>query len=63
MLNYLKSKTVWLQIVNVAAMAVAMFGIDVPPELQSELAVGLAAIGAIAGVVIRHFTDQPIGDK
>lgn len=57
-MKFLKDKTLWPHAVSVVAMALAMFGIDIPPELQADLAVGIAAVAAVAGIVIRRFVDK-----
>ncbi len=49
-------------IVNVVAFFVAigtMFGLDIAPEAQTEITVGVLAV---ANIVLRFVTTTPIGD-
>lgn len=57
-MDFLKDKGVWRQVAAVVAMAVAMFGVDIPPELQADIAVGIAAVAGVAEIIIRRFTGQ-----
>lgn len=54
-MEFLKDKGVWRQVAAVIAMAVAMFGVDIPPELQADIAVGIAAIAGVTEIIIRRF--------
>lgn len=63
MLQYLKSKTVWNQLLGPATIAAAMFGLDIPEEMKVELAAGLAAVFGLVGIVIRRFTTTPLSEK
>lgn len=63
MIQYLKSKSVWNQLLGPVAIALALFGVDVPEETREGLAVGLAAVFGIAGIIIRRFTDKPLSEK
>ena len=61
--QYLKSKTVWAQVLMVGTTIGAMFGVDIPQEHVAEVAAGLASLFAIINVVIRAITTQPILEK
>ena len=48
-----ESKINWTQIVSVAAMALAMFGIDLDTELQQRLALAISSLAAAATIIWR----------
>ena len=53
-----ESKINWTQIISVSAMGLAMFGIDLDPDLQQRLAVAISALaGAITIIWRTWFTD------
>ncbi len=60
---FLKSRTIWTQIIGFAAMAAAMFGIDVSPDDQAKLAAAIMGIVNVAGIIVRYFTDSPMSAK
>lgn len=62
-LQYLKSKSVWNQIVGSAAIIGSVFGLDIPQEQQAAIVAGLAALFGVLGIVIRRFTTQPLSEK
>lgn len=47
------SKIIWTQVVGVLAMVGTVFGFDVPPEMQSEIVVGIGAIQGIITLVLK----------
>lgn len=63
MIQYLKSKSVWNQLLGPVTIAAAMFGLDIPDEMRAELATGLAAVFGIIGIIIRRYTTKPLSEK
>lgn len=49
----LASKINWTQIVGIVVQVIAFFGIDVPPEVSAQIAIGIAAVQSIATWVFR----------
>ena len=47
------SKVNWTQVISVGAMGLAMFGIDMEPELQERLAVAISSIAAAVTIIWR----------
>jgi formate-dependent nitrite reductase membrane component NrfD len=51
------SKTVWTQIVGVGLMLLTMFGVDIDPQLQSEIVSAIVAVvGVLTFVLKKWFT-------
>jgi uncharacterized membrane protein len=59
----LKSKTIWTQIISFAAMAAAMFGLDIPAEDQATFAVAIMGVVNVVGIIIRYLTTGPMSEK
>lgn len=54
-----ESKVNWTQIVTVLAMGLAMFGIDLAPELQGRIAVSISALAGAVTILWRTwFTNK-----
>ncbi|WP_319529359.1 hypothetical protein [uncultured Cohaesibacter sp.] len=47
------SKINWTQIVSVIAMGLAMFGVDLEPDLQERLAVAITSLAGAATIIWR----------
>ncbi len=47
------SKINWVQVASVAASILVVFGINVPPELQAQIAAAITAISAIVTIVMK----------
>jgi hypothetical protein len=58
--NPLLSKINWAQLVGLLAMFSAMFGLNIPTEIQGQVAVAITAIIAVATWVLRTFFNRPI---
>ncbi len=48
-----ESKINWTQIIAVLAMGLAMFGVDLEPDLQERIAVALSSIAAAVTIIWR----------
>jgi hypothetical protein len=57
--NPLLSKINWAQLVGLLAMFTAMFGLDVPADIQAQIAVGISAAVAVVTWVLRTFFHKP----
>lgn len=60
---FLKSKTIWTQIIGFGAMALAMFGVDVPVEDQATIAASIMGVVNVVGIIVRYFTTAPMSEK
>ena len=58
--SFWQSKTVWVNLVALVAMAFSFFGIDagLTADVQAEI---VAAVMAVVNIVLRFVTDRPIG--
>jgi uncharacterized membrane protein len=63
LLGLMLSKTFWMQIIGMAAMAMAMFGIEFPAEDQATIATGVMAVVAAVNVVLRLVTKESVENK
>ncbi len=61
--QFLKSKTIWVQIISFAAMAGTMFGIDVPVEDQAIVVTSIMGVINIINMIIRYMTTTPMSAK
>jgi hypothetical protein len=57
--NPLLSKINWAQLVGLLAMFTAMFGLDVPADVQAQIAVAITAIISVVTWVLRTFFHKP----
>ena len=60
---FLKSKTIWTQIIGFGAMALAMFGIDFPVEDQATVAASIMGVVNVVSMIVRYFTSEPMSAK
>jgi len=49
------SKINWTQVVAAAATLIAVFGVDLSPETQTQIVMGIALISQLLTVVFRSF--------
>lgn len=54
------SKINWTQVLTFAAQVVAMFGLDVPPELIPTLAVLIQGVGTAATIIFRTWFTKTV---
>ena len=47
------SKINWVQMASVAASILIVFGVNVPPELQAQIAAAITALSAVVTIVMR----------
>lgn len=47
------SKINWVQVASVVASILVVFGINIPPELQAEIAAAITAISGIITIVVK----------
>jgi hypothetical protein len=50
-----QSVTNWTQIVGIAAMVASFYGLDIPPEAQAAVAVGIQGVVAAITVIRRTY--------
>ena len=59
--SFWASKINWTQIVSFIAMVAALFGLDIPAELQAALVTAIGAVAAVVTIVWRNwFTSKVI---
>lgn len=59
----MKNPVIITQIVGLFVIVLAMFGIDVPPEQQTEIIAGLSALGLVLTSIISRWDEQKRNDK
>jgi uncharacterized membrane protein len=47
------SKINWVQVLSVLASILVVFGVNIPPELQAEIATVITALNGIATIVMK----------
>ena len=60
---FLKSKTIWTQIIGFAAMVASMFGFEIAIEDQATVATAIMGVVNAVGIVVRYMTDGPMSAK
>ncbi len=54
----MKNPVIITQIVGLFVIILAMFGIDVPPEQQTEIIAGLSALGLVLTSIISRWDEH-----
>ena len=54
------SRTFWVNIVSIAALVGASFGVDLPPEVQTEVVSGLLFLINLANIGLRLVTSKAV---
>lgn len=54
------SKINWTQLISVLASLLVVFGFNIPPELQAQIAAAITAVSAIATIVMKTWFTQTI---
>lgn len=58
--HILMSKTFWVNIISVAATLGSLFGFDLSPDEQAQLATAAVAILGVANLFLRKVTTGPV---
>jgi hypothetical protein len=59
----LKSKTIWAQVLQFAAMGLTFIGFDFTPEMQATILAAIVAVGAAVDIILRAVTNKSLADK
>lgn len=54
------SKINWVQLMSVLASLLVVFGINIPPELQAQVAAAITALSGIITIVMRTWFTKEI---
>jgi len=58
--NFLKSKTLWVNVLTVLTLMAAHWGVDVDPELLGQLDTAVIALMPLINIGLRLVTKAPV---
>lgn len=56
-------RTIVTNIVMIIAALAALWGVDIPPEMQKEVVSGILSIFTLVNLLLRKMTTTPLGKK